>query len=176
MTAVSRGSGRFSRDALAACGSGAVIEDGVLVFHPDQVFLGDDVYVGHRTILNGDSRGELRVDDGTWIGSDCFLHSAGGLRIGRRVGIGPRVAILTSTHAESAPGLAIIDAPLEFAPVVVGDGCDLGIGSILLPGTHLGPGVQVGAGAVVSGHFEGGVVLAGVPARILRRRGVTARD
>lgn len=175
MTAASHGSGRFSRGELGSCGPGTVIEEGVLVFQPQHVFLGDDVYVGHRAVLHGDTRGELRIGDGSWIGPDCFLHGAGGLTIGRRVGIGPRVAIITSVHAETPAGGAIIDAPLEFAPVNVGDGCDVGVGAILLPGTRLGAGVQVGAGAVVSGEFDGGIVLAGVPARVLRSRGAAAR-
>ena len=39
---------------------------------------------------------------------------------------------------------------LEFAPVVLDDGCDIGIGAIILPGVTVGSGAQVGAGAVVT--------------------------
>ena len=39
---------------------------------------------------------------------------------------------------------------LEFAPVVLEDGCDLGVGAIILPGVTVGKGAQVGAGAVVT--------------------------
>lgn len=171
MSPASHGTGRFEPSELGALGEGSVLEDGVLVFHPGTVFLGRDVYVGHRAMLKGDTRGRLLVGDGSWIGQDCFLHSAGSIRIGSRVGVAPRVVMLTSVHEETPPPAPVIDAPLEFAPVEVGDGCDIGVGAILLPGTRLGAGVQVGAGAVVRGEFPEGTVVAGVPARVLRRRG-----
>ena len=41
----------------------------------------------------------------------------------------------------------------------------------LMPGTKLGAGVLVGAGAVVKGEFPDYAVVAGVPARVLRSRG-----
>lgn len=143
----------------------------MLAFNPAHIFIGDDVYVGHRAMLKGDTRGELRIGSGSWIGQDCYFHSAGGIRIGERVGVGPRVMVLTSTHTETPPPAAILDAPIEFAPVEIGDGSDIGIGSILLPGTRIGEGAQIGAGAVVTGEIPAGMVAAGVPAKVLRRRG-----
>ena len=167
----SHGSGRFEPAQLGSLGAGCVLEEGVLAWHPQTIRLGAGVYVGHRTMLKGDTRGELVVGDGTWIGQDCYLHSAGSIRIGSHVGIGPRVSILTSTHAESAPPSPIIAAPLQFAAVEVAGGCDIGLGATLMPGTRLGAGVQVGAGAVVTGEVPDGAVVAGVPARVLRYRG-----
>ncbi|MEX2195802.1 MAG: acyltransferase [Thermoleophilaceae bacterium] len=171
MTARSHGSGRFDPGELGTLGEGAVIEEGVLVFNASHVHLGAGVYVGHRAMLKGDTRGELRIGDGSWIGQGVYVQSAGGVTIGRRVGVGPRVTIVSSTHEETPPGAAIIDAPLEFAPVEVGDGCDIGVGAVLLPGARLGEGVQVGANAVVVGEVPAGSVIAGVPARVLRTRG-----
>jgi acetyltransferase-like isoleucine patch superfamily enzyme len=171
MPASSDGSGSFEPGDLGALGDGCVIEDGVLIWHPQTVRLGAGVYVGHRALLHGDTRGELVIGDDSWIGPDVYMHSAGSIRIGRKVGLGPRVSILTSTHEETAPPAAVIDAPLRFAPVEVGDGCDVGLGAILLPGASLGAGVQVGAGSVVAGEVPDGAIVAGVPARLLRRRG-----
>jgi acetyltransferase-like isoleucine patch superfamily enzyme len=146
----------------------------VLAFNPAHIFIGDDVYVGHRAMLKGDTRAELRIDAGAWIGQDCYMQSAGGIRIGRRAGIGPRVMVITSTHEETPPPAAVLDAPIEFAPVEIGAGSDIGIGAILLPGARVGDGAQVGAGAVVTGEIPAGAVAVGVPARVLRRRGERA--
>lgn len=156
---------------LGSIGDRCVLEEGVLVFNAGHVFLGDDVYVGHRAILKGDTRGELRVGDGSWIGQDAYLHSAGGIRIGERVGVGPRVMVLTSTHVETPPPTPVLDSPLEFGPVEIGSGSDIGIGAILLPGARIGAGAQVGAGAVVTGVVAEGSVATGVPARVVRTRG-----
>ena len=112
----------------------------------------------------------MAIGDDTWIGQQCFFHSAGGLTIGRCVGIGPGVRILTSTHSDPGPERPIMEGEIEFAPVVVGDGCDLGTGAVLLPGVTLGRGVQVGAGAVVTGDLPDLAVAAGAPARVLRFR------
>jgi acetyltransferase-like isoleucine patch superfamily enzyme len=171
MTWTSHGSGRFEPAELGALGERCVIEEGVLAFNPAHIFLGDDVYVGHRAMLKGDTRGELRIESGTWIGQDCYFHSAGGIAIGERCGIGPRVMMLTSTHAETAPPAPVIDSAIEFAPVEVGPGCDIGIAAILLPGARVGEGAQIGAGAVVTGEIPAGAVAAGVPARVTRQRG-----
>ncbi len=171
----SHGSGRYQPGQLGTLGDGVVIEEGVLIFNPAHVHLADGVYVGHRAMLIGDTRGELHVGPEAWIGPDCYLHSAGGIRIGSRAGIGPRVMMLTSTHAETPPPGPIIDAPLRFAPIDVGGGSDIGIGAILLPGARIGAGAQIGAGAVVTGHVPPGAVAYGVPARIRRRRGERGR-
>jgi acetyltransferase-like isoleucine patch superfamily enzyme len=168
------GDGRFELSELGALGERCVIEQGVLAFNPAHIFIGDDVYVGHRAMLKGDTRGELHIEAGAWIGQDCYLHSAGGIRVGERAGLGPRVMVLTSTHAETAPPAMIVDAPIEFAPVEIGAGSDIGIGAILLPGVRIGSGVQIGAGAVVTGEIPPDTVAAGVPARVLRRRGERA--
>jgi acetyltransferase-like isoleucine patch superfamily enzyme len=169
------GDGRFEPDDLGALGEGSVIEPGVLMFHAGEIHIGRDVYIGHRSILRGDTRGAMRIGDGSWIGEECYFQSAGGIEIGAGVGVGPRVSMITATHAESPVGQPIISAPLVRAPVVVGDGCDIGLGSILLPGTELGEGVQVGAGSVVKGAFARGAIIAGVPARVLgQRRGPDA--
>jgi len=167
----SHGTGQFEPADLGALGARCVLENGMLVFNPGHVFLGEDVYVGHRTMLKGDTRAELRVADGAWIGQDCYFHSAGGIRIGEGAGIGPRVMILTSVHEETPPPAAILDAPLRFAAVEVGAGADVGIGSILLPGARVGAGAQIGAGSVVTGDVPDGYVATGVPARVVRRRG-----
>ena len=51
----------------------------------------------------------------------------------------------------------------------IGKNCFLGCNSIVLKGTVLGDGCVVGAGAVVSGKFEENCVIAGNPARVIKR-------
>lgn len=167
----SHGTGRFERSQFRALGEGVVFEEGALVFHPENVSIGDRVYVGHQAILKGYYKNELTIGEGTWIGQQCFLHAAGGIAIGRDVGIGPGVKVLTSTHGEPGPELPIMDGPIGFAQVVLGDGCDIGVGAIILPGVTVGAGAQVGAGAVVTRDVPPRAVVAGNPARVLRYRG-----
>ncbi len=166
----SHGTGQFSPDELAACGEGCVFEEGCLVFHPDHVHLGRDVYVGHRAMLKGYHRNTLRIGDGTWIGQNVFLHAAGGITIGANVGIGPGTQVITSFHAEAGRAVPILNSPVEMAAVVIEDDVDLGVGSIVLPGVRIGRGAQVGAGSVVTRDVAPYAVVAGNPARPLRTR------
>jgi acetyltransferase-like isoleucine patch superfamily enzyme len=166
----SHGTGEFRPEQLAQLGPNCVIEAGVLIFHPENVYLGSNVYVGHQTILKGYYKNQLRVGDETWIGQQCFFHAGGGIEIGNQVGIGPGVKILTSAHGEGGRQVAIYNAPVEFKPVVVEDHADIGVGAILLPGVTVGRGAQVGAGSVVTEDVPAYHVVAGVPARVLRER------
>jgi len=164
------GTGQFTREQLRRCPASVVLEPGVLIFHPENVSLDEDVYVGHQAILKGYYQNQLQIGAGSWIGQAAFLHSAGGLTVGKRVGIAPHVCILTSKHADPGRDLPIMDGALELAPVTLEDGCDVGIGAIILPGVTVGEGAQVGAGAVVTRSVPPLSVVAGNPARVLRQR------
>jgi acetyltransferase-like isoleucine patch superfamily enzyme len=151
-------------------GDGTTIEKGVLVFHPENISIGANVYIGHQTILKGYFKNKLVIGDGCWIGQQCFLHSGGNVTIGKDVGIGPGAKIITSNHNVSmATDLPIIKRPLVFEEVIIGDGCDLGINCVILPGVTLGKCVQVGAGAIVTKSFPDNSIITGIPARFLRK-------
>lgn len=166
----SHGSGEFSREQLKRCPPSVVFEPGALVFHPENVSLDEDVYVGHYAILKGYYKNELVIGAGSWIGQAAFLHAAGGITIGREVGIGPHVCILTSTHRDPGRDRAIMSGDIDARPIVLEDGCDLGVGAIILPGVTVGRGAQIGAGAVVTRDVPAYAVAAGNPARVLRSR------
>jgi acetyltransferase-like isoleucine patch superfamily enzyme len=166
----SHGSGSFAPEQFRALGEDCVFEPGVLVFHPENISLGRNVYVGHYAILKGYYRNELRIGDQTWIGQQCFLHAGGGLTLGARVGVGPGVRIITSAHQEAGRDLPVLFSPVDFAPVVIEDDADLGVGSVILPGVTVGKGAVIGAGAVVTADVPPYAVAAGVPARVLRYR------
>jgi acetyltransferase-like isoleucine patch superfamily enzyme len=166
----SHGTGTFRLEDFRALGPDCVFETGVLVFHPENISLGRNVYLGHYAILKGYYKGQLRIGDESWIGQQCFLHAAGDLTIGARVGIGPGVKILTSQHEEAGRETPVLFSPVAMAPVVIDDDADVGLGAILLPGVTIGRGAVIGAGAVVTRDVPAYAVVAGSPARILRHR------
>ncbi len=166
----SHGDGSFSTNDFASIGPNCVFEAGVLVFHPQSISLGENVYVGHQTILKGYHRNTMQIGDHTWIGQGCFFHSAGGLTIEHDVGIAPSVRILTSVHDEAPQCVPVSGAALQFASVHIETGADIGIGAIILPGVRIGRGAIVGAGSVVNRDVPAFAVVAGVPARVLRYR------
>ena len=166
----SHGSGEFTAAQFRKIGRNVVFETGVLVFHPENIELGSNIYVGHNSILKGYHQNSLVIGDNTWVGQGCYFHSAGGIRIGKNVGIGPHVKILTSAHKEMGREIPILFSELEFGEVQIEDDCDIGIGSTILPGITVGKGVQIGAGAVVTQSIPDFAVAFGVPARVVKYR------
>jgi acetyltransferase-like isoleucine patch superfamily enzyme len=164
------GTGLFASTDFRQLGADCVLEAGVMVFHPETISLGRNVYVGHQTILKGYYKNEMVIGDETWIGQQCFFHSAGGIVVEPRVGIAPCVRILTSVHQEPGRDTPIASSPLRYAKVIIREGADIGVGAIILPGVTIGEGAIIGAGSVVNRDVAPFAVVAGVPARVLRER------
>lgn len=98
------------------------------------------------------------------------LQNSSSKTIGKAVGIGPCVKKLTSHHKEEKLDRPLLFCKIVFKEVVIGDGCDIGIGSIILPGIKIGEGSIIGAGSVVTKDVEPYTVICVNPARTLRKR------
>jgi acetyltransferase-like isoleucine patch superfamily enzyme len=166
----SHGDGKFKMEDFKRIGDNVIFEKGVFVFHPENIEIGDNVYIGYNTVLEGYYKNKMIIGDHTWIGPGCFFHSAGGIKIGKAVGVGPGVKILTSVHKEDDLSKPIIFNDLEFGEVIIEDGCDVGMGSIILPGVKTGEGSIIGAGSIVTKNIPPYSVVAGNPAKSLRKR------
>jgi maltose O-acetyltransferase len=109
----------------------------------------------------------IHIGAGSFLNYDCVLLDVCEIAIGQRCQLGPRVQILTATHpldpAERAVGWE------SGAPVHIADDVWIGGGAIILPGVSVGTGSVVGAGSVVTRDVSPGMVVAGNPARELRR-------
>lgn len=84
--------------------------------------------------------------------------------------LGSGVHIYINNHCFDRSDIPIIDQgyyPAE--PVVLRKGCWIGANSIILPGVEIGENTVVGAGSIVVKSFPTGVVVAGNPAKIIKR-------
>lgn len=95
----------------------------------------------------------------------CYFQNIGAsISWGQGVYIGPNVGIITTNHDPLN-----LDRHLPGRPVHIGSHSWVGMGAVILPGVRLGPHTIVGAGSVVTKSFpDGGCVIAGNPARIVR--------
>ena len=164
------GNGLFERSQFRSIGENVIFESGVLVFHPENITIGSNVYIGHNTILKGYYKNELVIGAHTWIGQGCFFHSAGGITIGEAVGIGPMVKIISSRHKMDDLSKPLLFHDIELKGVSIGPGSDIGIGAIILPGVVIGEGAVIGAGAVVTRTVPPYAIAAGNPAIIIKDR------
>lgn len=113
-----------------------------------------------------------------------FEFSPEQLQIGKFCQIADGVTFLTASANHRIDGFSTFPfaifggGPMQDRPSMPGPGADtiigndvwIGQGARILPGAQLGDGVIVGAGAVVSGVVPPYAVVAGNPARVLRRR------
>ena len=136
---------RLLRELFGSVGERVWVEPPLHVSYGNHVHLGDDVYVNFNLTL---------VDD-----VEVF--------IGSRVMFAPNVTITTTGHPVH-PDLRR-DGSQFSAPVRIEDDVWIGAGAVLLPGILIGAGSVVGAASVVTGNAPPGVVVAGAPARVIRK-------
>lgn len=83
--------------------------------------------------------------------------------IGHSTYIAPNVGLITTNH-----DFADLKNHLHGKDIIIGEGCWIGMNSIILPGVTLGEKIMVGAGSVVTKSFyEAGSIVAGNPAKII---------
>lgn len=95
----------------------------------------------------------------------CYIQAFNGIRFDQHSLVGPGVKLISSNH-----DVGNLCEYSREGPINIGKHCWLGANSIILPGVRLGDNTVVAAGAVVTKSCpDGNCVLAGVPAKVIRR-------
>jgi acetyltransferase-like isoleucine patch superfamily enzyme len=147
-------------------GAAANIRRNVSVVHPETFEIGDGVFIGEQTIIQGRFDGRCVIGDGVWIGPQSYFD-ARDLVIEDRVGWGPGAKVLGSEHTGLPANAPLIETDLKIAPVRICAGADIGVNAIILPGVTVGREAIVGAGAVLTKDVPDFATVAGVPARVI---------
>jgi acetyltransferase-like isoleucine patch superfamily enzyme len=157
------------RAMCRTAGHAAQIGPSVVFKHPETFEIGDAVFIGAQTMIQGRFDGTCRIGSHVWIGPHAYFD-ARDLIIEDYVGWGPGAKVLGSSHTGEPIGVPIIATELNIKPVVIGYGADIGTNATILPGVHVGAHSIVGAGAVVTVDVPEYAVVAGVPARLIKHR------
>lgn len=111
----------------------------------------------------------LEIADECFLGDECLLDLAEGIRLERQVTLAERVLVLTHTNVGYHDHPLQARFPAQAAPVVIEQGSFVGANVTLLPGVRVGARSFVAAGSVVTGDVAPATLVAGVPARAVRQ-------
>ena len=148
---------------------------------PD-VILGKDVKIYDFVNLYGCRIGDfskigtfVEIQKGSTIGKNCKISShtfiCEGVTIEDDVFVGHSVTFINDKYprATNGDGGLQTEADWTCVPTKVGKGVSIGSGSTLLCGITVGPNAIIGAGSVVVHDVPENVIVAGSPAKILRK-------
>ncbi len=107
-----------------------------------------------------------KIGENCFMGRDVYLDSGFPefIEIGDNCTINDFSVILTHTHLRSHPKMKSF-----FGKVKIYDSVAVGIRSIILPGITIGKGSIIAAGAVVTKDVPENVIVAGVPAKVIKK-------
>ena len=131
------------KDIKARIEPGAIIRNHVTIGEGAVVMMGASINIG------------AVIGEGTMIDMNAVL--------------GGRATVGKKAHIGAGAVLAGVIEPPSAQPVVVGDGALIGANAVVLEGIHVGEGAVVAAGAIVTEDVEPYTVVAGAPARFVKK-------
>jgi acetyltransferase-like isoleucine patch superfamily enzyme len=118
----------------------------------------------------------VEIQKGAKIGKNCKISShtfiCEGVEIGDEVFVGHNVSFINDKFpaATNPDGSPQTEADWKCIPTKVQRRASIGTSATILCGVTIGEGAIVGAGSVVTKDVPPGATVAGVPARIIRRK------
>lgn len=144
------------------------------------ISIGDNCYIGSRVQLTAwDNYGsqtfnpKIILGNNCSIGDDSHITAINGIILGNNVRMGKKILITDNAHGSSDANLLNIAPnfrPLySKGPVIIDDNVWIGEKASIMPGVHIGKGVIIAANSVVTKNVPDYCVVAGVPAKIIKK-------
>ncbi|EOB1207375.1 acyltransferase [Photobacterium damselae] len=121
-------------------------------------------------IINGNDECSIRIDKSVYIGRYANIHSGSRVTLSEGVVLSDYVYISTLSHSFFPENGYIMSQPsYDKGEIFVGKNSFIGFGAKILPNVTLGEWCIVGSGAVVTKSFPSYVMIAGNPAKIIKK-------
>lgn len=112
------------------------------------IIIDKSTFIGHRTLLMGGENSSIA------IGANCDISAS--------------VIIITGTHEIDMKNKRSAGRSYS-SSITIGNGVWIGFGAKILPGVSIGDNAVIGAGSIVNKDIEPFTVVAGNPARLIRK-------
>lgn len=129
--------------------TGREVDESFGMFPPFYTDCGKNIHIGRNVFLNG----------------GCRFQDQGGIYIDDGALIGPMVVLATLNHEQNPE----YRGDLFPKPIHIGKNVWIGANATVLPGVTIGDGAIIAAGAVVAKDVLPGVIVGGVPAKIIKK-------
>jgi acetyltransferase-like isoleucine patch superfamily enzyme len=151
-------------------GRGSSLDTPFHVWGEHRIWIGDSVRVGEDSWLHAlGPDGRIVIGHGTRMSGHAVISAAQSVRLAEKVLVARGVYIADHNHGRADSPTAILDQGIaDISPVEIGPGVWLGHNVVVLPGSHIGRGAVIAAGAVVRGEVPPRTVAAGAPARVIK--------
>ncbi len=113
----------------------------------------------------------IQIGNNSAVGAYSYLGGQGGIKIGENVIMGPKVGIHSENHNYQDRSTPIRLQKTTRKGVLIEDNCWIGASSTIVDGVHIHKGCVVAAGSVVTKDVPPYSVVAGVPARVIKKIG-----
>lgn len=138
------------------------------------------ITIGRNTCINPyaklvTDKGFIEIGDNCSIHSFCVLYGFGGLKIGNNCRIATQTVMVSANHRFDDPTRDIHGQGSDMQGIVIGNDVWIGAGAKILDGVVIGDHVVIAAGSVVSRDVPSNYIAAGVPAKLIRKRGEKRR-
>jgi acetyltransferase-like isoleucine patch superfamily enzyme len=136
-----------------------------------EISIGNNCMIEDYAILSTHS-GTISIGDNFAVESFTILYGGGGLKIGNNVIIASNVVIIPANHKFDRLDIPISHQGSKMEGIIIKDDVWIGTGCSILDGVTIGNGCIIGAGSVVNRSIPDFSVAAGVPAKIIKKRGL----
>lgn len=134
-----------------------------------RIYIGKKVRIFPNLRMEVHGDGSIYIEDDVVISQNVHITAANRMTIGRSCLILANVFITDIDHEYQEIGKHVVNQPLSVKTTTIGENCFIGMGAAIMAGTVLGKQCVVGANSVVRGKFPDFCVLAGAPARIVKK-------
>lgn len=123
--------------------------------------IGDDSRVmPGMTVVRGNM---VKIGRNVVVMNNCLMMAAGGIVIEDNVRVAANVQLISNNHDIHDRDILVCK------PVRLKNNCWVGAGASILPGGTVGKNAIVGAGSVVTHDVEDNTIVAGNPAKLIKR-------